>query len=644
MHCTDIARSLPKRATAPLSGLVAALLLSTAASAETLIVTDISTGDAAYKITVPLVEIVDGNMSEADVRGLFSADPTAALTSLGQLDATSLTIPEITISTEIAGQPGTQTMLTTYRGLELTDVEDGIAASAVLEASDVAVAGETETGEPMSFDVTMDVTSAENFNLGEMLAFYGLGEATETEDETFSLIYSNFFMNGAGLVIGDVTCAIGPASAAEFSARPLRSNLAEIQTLATEMEQAGESETPPDPESVRKFVEFYVDILTAYRSAPIRVEGFQCEGTGENDQPISITSGPLQMAAFEPGNYPASSMDDFDLSLDDGSFLKIGNFTFKNTDLSGPIALIESHEGDFTQAWFEENWRGLIPAFDGLSFADVAFDFPAPPEEGPAVPGDEDEDEMASEDDAAMRIASSFDLLDFSFGNYVNAIPAAIGFDLTGLVVELPDDTEPGSPIPMLKAQGFDTVNLSLGAGMKWNEAEQTVAVDRILVEVDKVGRIALSGTLGNATADLFSDDDATALKAATAMTLKDLRIQLDDDGMLDMAIAAGAADSKQPEAVFRTTMTGMAQGLTLAVLGNTEDALVAVQALGEFLAGAEPDLDLHLTAIDPAGLSLEELAKAGEDPTALNGKVTIEATASGAPEQSEPAEEPAAN
>ena len=647
MHFTETARSFSKRARAPLSGLVAALLLSTAASAETLTVTDITTGDDAYAVTVPTVEIVDGNITEADVRALFSADPTAALINLGQLDATSLRIPEITVTSAFPSESGEQAVVTTYRGLALNDVQDGIAANAELEASTVVVTGQNETGEPIDFTVTMDATSAENFNLGRLLAFYGLGDTPEAEAETFSVIYDNFVMNGAGLMVDGFTCSVGKASAAEFSARPLRTNLVEIQTLSAELEEAGE-DTPPDPATVRKFVDFYVDILTAYRSAPVLVEGFQCEGTADEGQALTIASGPLQMGAFEPGQYPAFSMDAFDLATDDGSFIRIGNFTFKKTDLTKSIAAIENHEGDFTEEWFEANWRELIPAFEGLSFSDVSFDFPAPPDDITEMTGDATEDDGAAESDSAaapaeMRIASSFDTLDFTFGNYINAIPAAIGFDLSGLVVELPDDAEPGSPIPMLKAQGFDTINLSLGAGMQWNEADNTITVDRILVDVEKLGRIAISGTLGNATVDLFSDDDATALTAATAMTLKDLRIQLDDSGMMDLAIAAGAADSQQPEAVFRTTMTGMAQGLTLAVLGNSEEALVAVQALGQFLAGAEPDLDLQLSAIDPAGLSLEDLAKAGEDPTALNGKITVKATASGAAAEAEPAETPAA-
>lgn len=53
-----------------------------------------------------------------------------------------------------------------------------------------------------------------------------------------------------------------------------------------------------------------------------------------------------------------------------------------------------------------------------------------------------------------------------------------------------------------------------------------------------------------------------------------------------------------------------MAQGMLLAVLGNTDAALKAAQALGQFVSG-QPKLSMTLTATDLAGISLMELQAA---------------------------------
>src|SRR5689334_6099100 len=72
-------------------------LAATAAFAETLSVTGIAPADGAYGLSVPIVEIVDGNLNEGSVRGLFTGAP-GSLEPLATLTAKSVTIPGLSFS------------------------------------------------------------------------------------------------------------------------------------------------------------------------------------------------------------------------------------------------------------------------------------------------------------------------------------------------------------------------------------------------------------------------------------------------------------------------------------------------------------------------------------------------------------------
>src|SRR5687767_5864724 len=83
-----------------LLGSVFATLAVSGASAETLDVTGIDasgTASAMYELAVPSVEVVDGNINEGAVRGLFTGAP-GSLDALATLDAKSVTIPEIKLT------------------------------------------------------------------------------------------------------------------------------------------------------------------------------------------------------------------------------------------------------------------------------------------------------------------------------------------------------------------------------------------------------------------------------------------------------------------------------------------------------------------------------------------------------------------
>lgn len=595
-----LGRLRPMRAL--LLGSVFAGFAVTGASAETLSITGITQGAATgpYELSVPSVEVVDGNINEGAVRGLFTGAP-GALDALATLDAKSVTIPEIKVSYPSYVE-GAGPSVITYRDITLTDVADGVAASAHVGGADFSGA-ESVTG-------TFGEMSVGRFDLAALLGFYGLAAAPAAGTE-MKEVYADFKFSGGSLKGGDAfSCEFGTGELGSFSARPLKQNFTEINALIVQADAAQKAGTEVAPETVDKLVRFYADMFTAFSSTPMTFNGFTCSGKDDKSNPLTVASGPITVGGFEPAIYPAISLDDFDMTVENDGFLKFGNFTWKKMDFTAAIAAIEAAT-KLDEAYFTANWRKLVPALDGMSLADLSIDVPDPEASG-------------------KRITGTLGAFDATLGNYVNGIPADIALSLSNFILPITADMT-DLPVADLLARGVDKLDISLGTKLAWDQASSTIKVDDVLIDMGALGRVSLSGTFGNATQSLFADNTDEATMAAMLLTLRDVTIEVEDRGIGSLAFAAGAKDAGQSEAAFRTAVAGMAQGMTLAFLGNTTEALTAAQQLGTFLGGAS-HLKLTITAKDEAGIGLADLAAAETNPAALAGKLNVVAEASGEP------------
>lgn len=575
--------------------------LASGAFAETLSVTGIEVAsDGFYTLTVPSVEVVDGNVTEDQVRTLF----TGSLQTLADLTAASVTIPELTLSYPSPAEDGGTTTVT-YRDLLLTDVVDGVAATMVVGGADFGDAGR--------FSGTFGEMSTQNFDLGGTLAFYGLAtDAAPAADGEFRQVYSGVTFAGGTLKIGDVlNCSVGETTGGSFNARPLRTSMSELQPLLLAMEELEKTGGTPTPEQIKQVVLFYTDVLTAFSGSASQVAGFECSGTSEEGQRFSVTSGPLDFGGMEPGTYPEIAVSDLDVAFEGekAGTIKLGNFTWKKMDFTTAIEVLEA-ASVMDEAFFAANWRQLIPAMDGFSFSGLEVDVPS--------------------DSPPQRVVTSIGSFDATLSNYINGIPANIKLQLLNQVVPLtPEMTD--LPVADLLARGVDKLDVSLGTSLAWDQATSTIKADNVTIDLGSLGKITLSGTFGNATEALFGNDNDAALMAAMMITIKDLTVDVEDRGIGSILVATGARDAGQPEEAFRTAVAGMAQGMTLAFLGNSTEALTAAQQLGTFLQGAS-HLKLTITSKDEAGIGMADLAAAETNPTALAGKLNVVAVADGEP------------
>ena len=573
-----------------------AVAIATPALSQTVTVTGITSGEG-YELSIPTVEATDTNLTEAQIRRLFTGDFSTSTGSLAEIDAGSISIPELTVRYDVPrsdGSGGTEKAAITYRDITLTDVVDGVAGSSAIASTQIDGAG----GIKMIFGEMSTTT----LDIGAILAFYGLGTPGAGED--YKTMYADFVFGGGTVTGPGFSCDIGPAGLAEFKARPLKVDFVEFSRIAA---AADESRTP-SPAEIRTFVDFYVDILTAFDSTPMTGDGFNCSGDDGKGSSVTVSSGALEMGGFKPGVYPHFGVSDVvvDVTGKDAGSMTLGNFTWKKMDFSAPIAALAAAPAELTEAWFTENWRQLIPAIDGLSLTDLKVDAPDP-------------------DNAGERIKANVGAFDISLNDYVNGIPSRIGLTTQNILVTIPDEDEG----EMLRAFGIDEVDLSQDLQLHWDKASQTIIIDTIAIDAANFGSVKLSAVLGNATDALFSADNNLAMVASMELTLKELKIDLDDRGVSSLIIGIAAAEEKQDPTVLRVGLAGLAQAMVLGLVGTTPEAMAASEEIAAFIK-TRPQVSVTLTSTDPEGIAMPLLMAASEDPAALAGRIAISATASG--------------
>lgn len=588
-----------------------AIVTAAPAMAENVTVTGITVGEG-YQLSVPTVEATGTNLTEAQIRRLFTGDFAANASALAELDAGSISIPEIAISYDVPKTTGegTEKASIVYRDIVISDVVDGVARSVVV--------GSAEIGGGGGLTMTFGSMSTGTFDIGGILALYGLGAPAATD--LFKTLYADFAFDGATMAGPGFNCAIGGATLAEFKARPLKVDFAEFTQLVI---AADADETPP-PAVVRKLVDYYVDILTAFESTPMNGEGFDCSGS-DKESAITVSGGELEMGGFKPGIYPHFALNDLaiDVTGKDAGSIGLDNFTWKQMDFTAPLAALKTAPAELTEAWFAENWRKLIPAVEGLSLAGLAVDVPDP-------------------ENSSSRIQASVGGFDVHLADYVNGIPSRLGLTTQNLVFTVPDDEEG----KVLRAMGINQLDLSQDLQVHWDQAAQTIVVDTFSIDSADLGTIKLSAVLGNATPELFSADNNVAMVASMGLSLKQLKLDIDDRGLSTFVVGGAAAAEGREPAVMRVGFAGLVQTLVIGFVGSTPEAMAASEEIATFIK-TRPQVSITLSAKDEKGLALPLLMAAVEDPTVLAGQIAIEATSSGDPRPADvpmtlPAETPA--
>ena len=546
-------------------------------------------------VDIPTIDAVDSNVDEATLRAIFSGNLIDNADALAGLSATSITIPEITIAATTTLDDEVSETTVTLSDLVLSDITDGVAAS-------VSLAGMTaDAGDEGSAD--FGTLSASALNIGGMLGMYGLVDSGQTELET---IYTDFNFEGGTFEAPEVSCTMGSMTAAEFKARPFKYSFAEIMALGEALEAADGEQ--PSPEVMGAALRMYVDLFTAFESSAAEFGGFDCSGVDDEGRNLTFKIAGMSMGGMRPGTYPAISLDGLDVEVEGDGSIQVGNLTFKEMDLSAPIAAIENAPEAIDEAWLTANARSLIPAFAGFSFSDVAVDVPDPETEG-------------------GRIQASVGSFDLTLAGYLNGIPTDILTTASNILFNLPEDSD-DEQLQQLIALGVTSIDAGFTLDASWNEADDTIAIDEVSLTGADLATVKLAGTIANATEALFAVDENEALAAAMGVAISQLKLDITDAGLSDIILASVAAEQGSDAATMRPVFAGLAEGTVVGLLAGAAEAQKVGAALNAFVSGKAKYLTIEMTAKEPPGLGMMDFMAAESDPTVLIGKVTIDATA----------------
>jgi hypothetical protein len=548
-----------------------------------------------FSADVPTVDAAGSNVSAADLKAILSGDIAGHLDQLAHLNATHIRVPIITLHFK-STEPGSAPIDVVYKDLDLEAVSDGVAKSVTL--------GLGESTQPDGTHFEFGKSSMQAFNLGGLLAFYGL--VSGSTDQPLATMYKSFDAEGMTFSGKDFRCDIGPISTGEFKARPLKMPFGELMTLVSspQFQPGGQ----PSPEAVGKLVSFYIDFFDAFETAPAQVKSLDCSGTDTDGKAVAVGMGPFSIGGFTNRRYPAIEVKNVKILAADGK-VTLGDFIFKSFDLSGPFKLLQSQAGNLTEAWFTANARKLIPAFEGLSLANLNVD----------VPDDQNPGE---------RVKANVGDFDLSLANYLEGVPTSITAASHHIAVDVPPAVEGGTDqFDGLRQMGIDKLDLGFDLGLHRDATAKSIVIDKLALSGDKMGSVTLSGTLGNADDALFSGDTESAMAAAMAVTLKAAKVGVVDAGLADLILKRVGSEQGMDLATARSQLSGMAQGIVLVGLGGTPAAKALGDAVGKFIAGGK-SLTVTVTANAVGGLTAADFAAAQSDPKTLDDKVMIDAAA----------------
>ncbi|MEO7221697.1 MAG: hypothetical protein ABIY37_04425 [Devosia sp.] len=552
----------------------------------------------AFEIKVPSVVAVDSSMSEDQIKDVFSSNFLTHADQLATLNATSITIPELTFSFTVDGVGG-GTSIVTYRDIVLSNVKDGRAETLSIGSGESVSQGETTTYNALSADI---------FDLKRLLEFAGIVKGDPSAP--LKPIYSSFTGNGSTQSGPLYSCTFGGSSSRALEARPVRVTLSEVLAVIEKFKDAPE----PPPEAINTIVSYGVDILRAFRGGGGTIGAIDC--TVPNETPVSIKMAGASTGDFESAIYPEIKVNGIVVDAGPMGSGSLGEFQFKPLDLNPTLNALDEAAGQLNEAWFETNWRLLIPSWDGFSFANFAIDatspdMPADPAMGmPARPGEHIEAKVAS--------------FDLSLGKYFLGIPTDVSMSGSGIEVPLPQDsTDP--QINTLLAAGLTGVNMGFDVAAAWDEAAKIITVEKLALAAVDLGSMSISANIGNATEQLFAVDPNVSMAAGFGLTVKDFTINATDDGLGKIIWPLAAAEQGVTDVeAYRLQMAGLFEGMAIQLIGPTDAARQLGAAISDFVVGGKTEITINIKSKDPNGIPMAMFIAAQTDPTILTGQIEI--------------------
>jgi len=540
-----------------------------------------ASGADGLTVSLAGVEASGANFSDAEIGAMFRGD----FGKLAALSADRVLVPQITAT--FAGPEGAAPFDVVYRDVSFSGIAGGQADGADIGSM------ELRSGD---VGIVFDHVSTGRLDIDGLLAFYGLVPFDPRQDAP-QLLYEDFAVDGVRISLPGAQCDLGPVEAAEFSGRPLHVTPVEALRIVRDVRR---EDGAPAPEAIARFARLYADYLTAFRSGPFKISNIDCSAENTSGQAITLTADSFGMEGLEPNRLPGIDARNLKLGVEGEGVFAARALILKPADVTAVVSTLRQAGNHPDPAWLADNARALIPAFEGVQMAGVTLDVP-------------------DADAPGQRLRIGLADANLALGDYRDGIPSDVRMTAFGIAIPMSDeDMQP------LADMGYSVLDLGVTLASHWDLAAGTIDIDRLVLSGQDMGSIALAAALTGATPDLVSGDNARVLGALLSLGVESIGLTLEDQGLRDRLIAAGAKSAGLDAETFATQLARLAQTYVPQGRDWSEDVTAAASA---FVRGA-PSITLELSADMPVAAA--QVLSAQSDPASLLDLFAVRA--SGAP------------
>ena len=574
--------------------------LSLISPAQAAVGEDISFDDVTgtfgpYDIDIPHLTISGASLPKNTLESMFDAQGAGTLAErVAKLDATGMSVDELTLTTNF----GDQSIETTYSGLKASAIVQGKISTLTIDSAEVS----TDGNDAQDISATIGAITAVNINMPGYIRM--MTEAAKG-DEPLVPLMDTLVAKDMELDIEDekeqgYAVKIASVNYNNFKGRPLKTAFADLTTkLITQ--KPGQPSKPEDTFA----------LLTEFSDLYQAVEG-NVEVGGIEFAPLNGAAGVtgklgrFMILGFGKGGIDTIGYEGFSLDADKGH-VNLGSMSLKGLTLSPFLTAL----GEASKQNFKDfNPREHLPTIAQFSLS--GFDM--------NVPDDKNEGNSAN----GARNTASMGKFELNLANYINGIPANISSSLDHLALDLPSNNKDEN-LKVLRDLGVNRLDLSARLDLSYAAATQEILLKELSATGANVGKVTVSGTVGNVSKDIFNTNTNIATAAGLAAVVKTLDVKFENAGLLDKAIALQAkAQGKSPDA-FKTELIAMASfGVPALLGGDSATGKTIANALAKFIA--EPK-NLHLSATSKDGLGAGDVGLIA-NPADLLKKVDISAGA----------------
>lgn len=559
-------------------------------------------------LSAPKLEVKGSALEREAFRSLLDIKSgETALARIDRLSAAEIRAPELVV--EVAQG---QKQITTYRDVRFSDVRDGQIARG--ESAGGSIAGQTPEGGKLSG--TLLALRFEGFDIRQTARVL-VDRVPAGQTEPLRPLLRRAEQDGYSIDMGaagkmsfgrttsrDVAAAVGP--------EPLGDLLSRAMALSEQTAAGGAAKDDPVRREAEK--RMGIALLGFYDRVEI--------GSGEIRDMVMTVVDPK---AAKPGAKPDPveiriSRIAYGQDAPEKSGFAIEGLKFAGGGARGSvdsISYVGFSYGPVVKALLEDlgrpgsgpdmdDWRRYVPTLGTMRVVGLSVDAP------PAKPG-------------AAPVKVALGTFEMKAGEQLNGIPTSLSLTLDKLVAPITEGA--GNPAARdLIAMGIRSLDLSAKVDLAWDAARNELAIRQVSLGGDGLARLALSGTLGNVTKDLFSNDVALAQVAALGATARGLTAKLENFGLVEKLIANEARKAGRKPDEMRQQFAMIASLGLASILGPSDAAKTLTAAVSRFVA-KPGTLTLDAKAKSASGLGLADVITI-TDPTEILDKIDLKADA----------------